>query len=251
MIPFSKYHGAGNDFILIDARSLSFEDPAQMARRLCDRRHGIGADGLILLCASSVADYKMRIFNADGSEPAMCGNGIRCLYDFIGIPTELKIETLSGILTCRRVGDEIAVNMGAPRILHESPIFVVDTGVPHAVLFVDNLNAVDVLRQGAAIRFDPRFSPGGVNVNFAAIDSEGRLSLRTYERGVEGETLACGTGAAATAFLAMKQRGLTSMAAHTRLSFETFSYHPHLRFQLSEGSIEMLGQAQEVFKGLI
>jgi diaminopimelate epimerase len=269
-VPFTKYHGAGNDFILIDFRHLSSQfDIPSLARHLCERRLGVGADGLILLFPSSVADYKMRIFNVDGSEPSMCGNGIRCLFDFIqkheNRPLELNIETLHGILKCRNSGEEIAVNLGVPRILHwpielsQGQIFVVNTGVPHAVLFVDDLSDKNFVEEGAKIRFHPLFAPIGVNVNFVCINSESQIALRTYERGVEDETLACATGAAAAAFVAMKTRGLTMpISALTRLKFEkdSIEYRQDLRFQFCKDDrgdleIEMLGCAQKVFEGIV
>jgi len=228
-LPFVKYHGAGNDFILIDARFFVLQAPSLLARSLCDRRRGIGADGLLLLLPSSKANYRMQIFNVDGSEPAMCGNGIRCLFDFIqkrvDPASELLIETKQSVLRCRRVGEEIGVSLGAPQILHfptakESPLYVVDTGVPHAVHFVEDLDAVDVAKLGREIRFDSRFAPEGVNVNFVSILREGEIVLRTYERGVEGETLACGTGAAAAAFVAWKLgKSKSGVSVLTRSSF--------------------------------
>lgn len=262
--PFTKYHGAGNDFVVIDFRhSPPPSDFPSFARRLCGRRLGIGADGLLLLFPSAIADYKICIFNADGSEPSMCGNGIRCAFDFIqkkeNTPLELKIETLHGVLECRRSGAEIAVNLGAPRILHwpielaQGTIFVLDTGVPHAVLFVDEIGKVDVAKEGAAIRFHAQFAPRGVNVNFVSIDSKEEIMLRTYERGVEGETLACGTGAAASAFVARKERGLPPLiSVSTRASFEKMDYRQSLRFQFCrDNQIEMIGKAEEVFEGFI
>jgi diaminopimelate epimerase len=269
-ISFRKYHGAGNDFILVDFRRFPPQfDISSFARCVCDRRLGIGADGLILLCTSQVADYKMRIFNADGSEPSMCGNGIRCLFDFIqkreNHVSELKIETLHGILKCRYCEDQIAVNLGIPRILHwpielpQGPAFVINTGVPHAVLFEDDLDDKNIAEEGAKIRFHPQFAPIGVNVNFVSIKSERQISLRTYERGVEGETLACGTGAAAAAYVAMKHRGLKApISVLTRLAFEKepIEYHQCLQFQFckddrGELEIEMLGRAKEVFEGIL
>jgi diaminopimelate epimerase len=269
-IPFKKYHGAGNDFILMDFRHfLPQYDIPSFARCLCDRRLGIGADGLVILCSSSLADYKMRIFNADGSEPSMCGNGIRCLFDFIqkreNRLSELKIETLHGILKCRRSGEEITVNLGVPRILHwpiELPqglAFVINTGVPHAILFDDDVDHKNIAEEGAQIRFHPQFAPVGVNVNFVSVKSERQITLRTYERGVEGETLACGTGAAAAAYVAMKYRGLKApISVLTRLSFEKepMQYRQDLQFQFwknnqGELEIEMLGSAKEVFEGVI
>ncbi len=269
-IPFKKYHGAGNDFILVDFRRFPPQfDISSLAYFLCDRRLGIGADGLVLLCSSLVADYKMRIFNADGSEPSMCGNGIRCLFDFIQKrekrSLELRIETLHGILKCRRSAEVIAVNLGVPRILHwpielpQGVVFVVNTGVPHAILFDDKLDSKNVAEEGAKIRSHPQFAPVGVNVNFVSVDSENQITLRTYERGVEGETLACGTGAAAAAYVAMKHRGLKApISVRTRLSFEKepIEYHQHLQFRFckndqEEWEIEMLGPAQEVFEGVV
>jgi diaminopimelate epimerase len=263
-IPFTKYHGAGNDFVVIDFRhSPPPWDIPSFARCLCERRLGIGADGLLLLFPSAIADCKLRIFNSDGSEPSMCGNGIRCVVDFIqkkeNRPSELKIETLHSVLKCRRNGAEIAVNLGVPKILHwpvelaQGTVFVLDTGVPHAVLFVDEISKVDVAKEGAAIRFHPQFAPRGVNVNFVSIDSEGQVMLRTYERGVEEETLACGTGAAATAFVSRKQRGLPStISVLTRASFEKMDYHQSLEFQFCQNDqIEMIGKAEEVFEGFI
>jgi diaminopimelate epimerase len=218
VIAFSKYQGAGNDFVLMDfSRSVPPDDLSEFARRLCHRQLGIGADGLLLLLPSSVADYRMRIFNADGSEPSMCGNGIRCLVDFIqkhkNGAAEVLIETPSGVLRCRRIGEEISVNLGVPAVMHwpielpQGMAFVVDTGVPHAVLFVDALDQIAVEEEGRKVRF--HFEPHGVNVNFVFM-KEGKIAIRTYERGVEGETLACGTGAAAAAFVAMKQHNLSA-----------------------------------------
>lgn len=196
---FSKYHGSGNDFLLIDDRSLSF--PAEDAGRiqtLCHRRFGIGADGLVLCQPSKRAALRMRIFNCDGKEAEMCGNAIRCLTHFarrlkLG-EDRCNIETTQCILTCRFVGELIAVEMGIPKLLgrHEEAILL-HTGVPHAVVFVPEVAAVDVAHLGAALRkkFD-------ANVNFAAVKGE-QIHLRTFERGVEGETLSCGTGAVAVA----------------------------------------------------
>ena len=267
---FSKYQGAGNDFVLMD---LSYFTPpsdlSELARRLCHRRLGIGADGLLVLLPSSIADYRMRVFNADGSEPAMCGNGIRCLFDFIQKhkkgASELSIETLFGVLKCRRVGEEIAVNLGSPSVTHwpielsQGAAFVLDTGVPHAVLFVDALDSVSVAEEGRKVRLHPHFAPHGVNVNFVSVNPQGKVTVRTYERGVEGETLACGTGAAAAAFVAMKQRNLTPpICVLTRSVFEgeDIHYSQHIRFLFPRGAsgeheIEMLGSAEEVFTGVI
>jgi len=264
-VQFWKYHGAGNDFVLLDF-SLSAPDVdfSNLARRLCDRRSGIGADGLLLLLPSSVSDFRMRIFNADGSEPSMCGNGIRCLASYIfkrDGRSEVAIETAHAVLNCRQYEGGVAVNLGLPTILSwKTPIanqdlYVVHTGVPHAVVFVDELDEVDVNERGRQIRLSPHFSPEGVNVNFVSVSKDGRVSIRTYERGVEAETLACGTGAAAAAFVVMKVKNLESpISIQTRASFDKISYHEQLRFRFSKNDrpeIEMIGCAQEVFNGVI
>ncbi len=265
-IPFVKYHGAGNDFILIDfCRNCSLTPLPSLARRLCDRRHGIGADGLLLLLPSRSADYRMVILNADGSEPAMCGNGIRCLADYIfkyhNSLFEVAVETQAGIFQCRRVGDEIAVDLGIPTVLHfpiiidEADVYVVNTGVPHAVLFVEDLEQISVALQGKAIRFHPHFTPGGVNVNFAKVMENGKVALRTYERGVEAETLACGTGAAAAAFAAMKVKQCNGpISILTRSSFDSSpsTYRETIRYSFTDnGAMEMVGSAEMVFEGIV
>ena len=248
MISFAKYHGAGNDFVLIDARQVSLQWET-LAPRLCERKTGIGADGFLLLLPSSKADFRMRIFNADGSEPAMCGNGIRCMVDFIHtleqVPATLHIETLAGVFTCTRTEGEVAVNLGVPKILHwpialpQAKAFVVDTGVPHAVVFVDDIEKTDVATEGRALRFHEAFAPHGVNVNFASITSD-KITVRTYERGVEGETVSCGTGCAAVAFVAkefLKINGPISVSS--------------MQFSFDNGQIHMLGPVYRVFDGMI
>lgn len=267
---FFKYHGAGNDFVLLDfTQFLPSFDFSNLARDLCDRRRGIGADGLLLLFPSTIADFRMRIFNADGSEPSMCGNGIRCLAKHILSRNpqlnEVFIETLHAVLRCRRHEEGIAVNLGTPSVLHwqfqldGAELFVVHTGVPHAVVFVDHLDEVEVERLGKHIRFHPYFSPNGVNVNFIALKEDGKLAVRTYERGVEGETLACGTGAAAAAFVATEVKNLSApVSVLTRSSFDpgVIVYKPHMHFLFPKNEtgaceIEMIGRAQEVFGGSI
>ncbi len=243
MIPFAKYHGGGNDFIIVDTREMGEEwIDAACVQRLCHRHTGIGADGLIALGPSERADCRMRIFNADGSEPAMCGNGIRCAVHFLGTEGEISIETLAGVRCCRKQGDQIAVRMGIPRVLHfpiecmGHTLFVVDTGVPHAVLFVEDLEKTDVATWGKEIRFHPHFAPHGVNVNFARLSKDG-LEVRTYERGVEAETRSCGTGAAAAAFVVKELHALSSPITVAELQLHFLP------------EIEMVGTAIFVFNG--
>ena len=263
-ISFIKYHGAGNDFILIDNRTLShsWNDPS-FIRRVCHRHHGIGADGVILLDFSSLAHYRMRIFNADASEAAMCGNGIRCLCLLIrrlgDLRPEWTIETPAGILKCSIEGDGISVNLGTPKVLYwpiefeESKLFVVDTGVPHAVLFVDHLEQVAAAEVGRKIRFHSLFAPQGVNVNFVTVKAPNQLIIRTYERGVEAETMACGTGAAASAFVSAQLLGFTSPVIVHPFSAQG---HESMQFRFPSSmsgscEIEMIGRASEVFEGTI
>ncbi len=270
-VPFIKYHGAGNDFVLIDLIDAPSLAPLpELARYVCDRRQGIGADGLLLVFPSQVADFKMDIYNADGSHPALCGNGIRCLVDYLqrrkGADAKVKIETGAGILSCRREAEQIAVNLGTPFVVHwpieldDRKVFVVNTGVPHAVLFVDDLDQVQMKKWGPHYRFHPCFSPDGVNVNFAKVTPDGEVAVRTYERGVEGETLACGTGAAAAAYAAMRLYQLPSpVKVLTRSHFsegEDVAYRSLLQFFFPEHNLqihamEMVGGADLVFEGTI
>jgi len=207
---FSKYNGCGNDFILIDTRSNPFcADDPQLIPRMCTRCTGIGADGVILLEESKVANFKMRIFNQDGSEAEMCGNGIRCLVQFIldlgYSESSMTIETLERIITGSKTEEGIAIKMGAPTNVrwnlevNGQALSVLNTGVPHAVMFVEDLGQIDVASQGRQLRHDPLFAPNGTNVTFTQVLGPQHIRFCTYERGVEAETLACGTGAAAAA----------------------------------------------------
>ena len=257
VLSFAKYQGAGNDFIVIDDRIAFF--PAHdgaIIRRLCHRQKGIGADGVILLQESDKADFRMRIFNADGGEPSMCGNGIRCLVHYIrGLgfkSSSFKIETMHSVLACQAFDEKVGVFMGAPHIMHwgievlNMTAYVLDTGVPHAVIFVSDLDNLDVFNLGRAIRTHKLFAPNGVNVDFAAFPShEGVVRVRTYERGVEAETLACGTGAAAVAYVAHVLFGLESLVPILTASGETLEIHRE------EKELLMIGPATPVFHGRI
>ncbi len=214
-INFIKMCGAGNDFIVIDAKkNINYKKLAQQA---CHRTDGVGADGLIILDKSKKADYKMRIINADGSEAEMCGNGARCIAAYILKTRKPKkklfsIETLAGIILAQKKKNLITVKLSNPndyidslsikiegRPLHLSYI---DSGVPHAVCFVSGLRNINVNAIGSKIRFHKTFSPRGTNVNFAEQIKKDLIGIRTYERGVEAETRACGTGSVACAIIA-------------------------------------------------
>lgn len=258
---FSKYHGGGNDFIIIDDRSLAFAcSDMSLISSLCSRRFGIGADGLILLQPSNLADFRFRIFNADGSEAALCGNGLCCfiayLRDLGFVKPIFHIETEKEILQCSFEGDRVSVKLPAPKILHwelyleeeQDRFFILDTGVPHAVCLVEELKEYPVDVVGRRIRFHPAFaSIGGVNVNFVKVEGDDTIRIRTYEKGVEGETYSCGTGAAAAAIVA-NQLGLkTSPIRVIPRSGESFEFF--LEDTTVEKEVTMLACTSFVFTG--
>lgn len=218
-VEFVKMVASGNDFVIVDNGDGKAEekigDFSRFAKVICERKQSIGADGLLILENSKNADITMRIFNPDGTEVAMCGNGSRCVAYYAakkGISRDtLSIETKAGILKAQVDKKAAKIEMTQPRVLkNRFPLEVcgqtievgfVNTGVPHIVKFVDDLEAVDVKRLGKGIRFHKEFAPEGTNANFVKINDKHNLSIRTYERGVEDETLACGTGAVASAIL--------------------------------------------------
>jgi diaminopimelate epimerase len=212
-IPFTKMAGAGNDFILIEvSKGLNYR---RLAEKVCHRTNGIGADGLLILDESAKANYRMRIINADGSEAEMCGNGARCMAAYIAKhknPEQpFSMETLAGLILARVQGETANVRLSDPKdyqadiplTINQRPILVhrIDTGVPHAVVYVDGLADIDVKKIGQVIRFHKQFAPRGTNVNFVEQQKLGMVEVRTYERGVEDETRACGTGSVASAIV--------------------------------------------------
>ena len=206
MISFAKYQGTGNDFILIDNREGTLVLSTEQVARLCHRRFGIGADGLMLLQNSEVADYKMVYYNADGSTGSLCGNGSRCMAAFAlaaGVVNgpEASFEATDGIhQVAFLAGGAIALEMAdVPQVAVYATHSILDTGSPHFVQWVANTEAVDVVAAGREIRNSPPFKAAGINVNFVQRSAGGNLKVRTYERGVEDETLSCGTGVTAAA----------------------------------------------------
>jgi diaminopimelate epimerase len=207
---FTKMVASGNDFIVFDNCRSGLKNGPEMAQLLCKRTMGIGADGLIFIEHSKRADFKMRIFNPDGSEAEMCGNGIRCAVLYKG-NRNVVIETLAGFLKAEVREEIVKVRMTPPKNLQlnmnvniDGCIYTVNfinTGVPHAVNFVENLEAANVRLLGRLIRYHRDFAPEGTNVDFAKIIDQDIVALRTYERGVEAETMACGTGSVATALI--------------------------------------------------
>ncbi len=207
---FSKYHGTGNDFILADDRENKIHLSEAAIKKLCDRRFGIGADGLILLRSSKGFDFEMVYFNADGKIGSMCGNGGRCITafatEFMKLNNDITFAAADGAhksIITKESPLIIKLKMGDVNSIEEQPEFVyMDTGSPHYVKFVDDVASVDVVSEGRKIRFNDRFKEKGTNVNFVQTTGGG-LIVRTYERGVEDETLSCGTGVTASAMAAV------------------------------------------------
>jgi len=219
-ITFYKMVGSGNDFVLVDNRKVRLNNQtkkiADLARSMCQRKTGIGADGLLFLEKAKKADLGMRIFNADGSEAEMCGNGARCTAVYLSCiarlkKKKLKFNTIAGQIQAQ-VNKDLAkikvtypkdINLDIPVDIEPRPIKAsyIDTGVPHAVVFVEGLDIIDVRNIGRVIRYHRKFSPRGANVNFVEIVKNDLIKLRTYERGVENETLACGTGSVAASII--------------------------------------------------
>ena len=273
---FTKMHGLGNDYVCINCFRERVEDPPGFARTLCDRHYGIGADGLILICPSKVSDFKMEIYNSDGSVAGMCGNGIRCLgkyvYDYRLTGKEtLSIETKSGIRNMHlHIQDGKAcgamVDMGVPRlnahsipILSEKDLVINDpievqkknyrmTGIsmgnPHAVIFLEEINGFSLEETGRELEFHPRF-PERANIEFCHVTARDRIEIRVWERGV-GETLACGTGACA-AVVASVLNDLTDEEVIVKLLGGELS----VRWDRKVNHVFLEGPAVKVFDGVL
>jgi len=217
-IHFTKTNGAGNDFVVIDNRDGRYDALDRKAiALLCDRHRGIGADGLLAVeKSSSDADFRFRYYNADGGEAEMCGNGARCFARFarplLGDKVAaMTFDSIAGRISATFIEDNVCIQLSQPKdlqlnrqlIVNDSPLTIhsIDTGVPHAIEIVEELENIDIRRRGAALRHHKAFSPKGTNVNFQLVTGPGRIRIRTYERGVEDETLACGTGVVANAII--------------------------------------------------
>lgn len=258
---FTKMHGLGNDYIFLNCMDAEPGDPGGLSRRLSHRHFGVGGDGIICVCQSARADFKMRIFNADGSEGAMCGNGIRCLGKYVyekGLTEKahMVIETLAGDreISLMIEGGKVAgavVGMGIPTLQPPTEISVkgkyytvspVSVGNPHAVIEVDDPAAVDLQAAGPGVERHPAF-PHRVNVEFVRVLNRGELQMRVWERG-SGETLACGTGACASV-AAMAEAGRLDRAAVVHLAGGDLS----VRWDKKSGQMFMTGPAVTVFDG--
>jgi diaminopimelate epimerase len=265
MLRFTKMNGAGNDFILIDNRAGDIDlNPSQIAR-LCDRHRGIGADGILLLeNPSDHADFRMRYFNADGGEAEMCGNGARCFARFAnkvtGAEDKMSFETPAGVISAELAGDLVTLKMTEPTDLRlnvplqigaeKKIVHFINSGVPHVVVPVAQVGDVDVSGEGSAIRHHEAFSPKGANVNFIEKRGPDKIAVRTYERGVEDETLACGTGVVASALVfavTEKAKGPIGVIARggdeLRVGFD--------RIDKQFRNVTLTGPAEFVFEGTI
>jgi len=224
-IKFSKLQASGNDFILIDALSTKAKKSTQFyknfAKKYCPRATGIGADGLLLIERSKKALFKMRIFNPDGSEVDMCGNGARCSVLWASSETRKKnieFETRAGIIKSEVKNNNVRIQITEPRkarlniplkiLGHKVRVNYINTGVPHVIIFVQGLDKINVQAIGEAVRFHKEFSPAGTNVDFVEVLGKDFIKVRTYERGVELETLACGTGVIASAVISSFALGI-------------------------------------------
>jgi len=253
-INFQKYHGTGNDFVMIDNRSLFFDPTNQsLISQLCDRHFGIGADGLILLELSEKHDFYMRYFNADGLEGSMCGNGGRCTVHFaksLGIIADkTTFKAFDGLHYAEIENDEVSLKMGnVSKIeIHQSHSFI-NTGSPHHVEIVTNLASYPVYEIGKQKRFGAPYFESGSNINFIEAIDDNTYKMRTYERGVENETLSCGTGATAAA-IAMYEIGKSKS---TKITIEVLGGVLEISFD-KKGSVYenvyLKGKATFVFKG--
>lgn len=267
---FTKMQGLGNDYIYVDCFQEQVSDPAGAARYLSDRRFGVGSDGLILICPSETADCRMEMYNADGSQGAMCGNGIRCVgkyvYDHGLVPAdrdELTVDTASGLRRLRidkrqergrLVADRLTVDMGEGRLTSElpEPICVngrelefvgISVGNPHAVYFVEDVDGLDLEAEGPFFENHPRFQPDRVNTEFIQVRDRGRIRMRVWERG-SGETWACGTGATASV-MACILTGRTGDQVEVELRGGTLT----VCLDRETGHLFMTGPAVEVFEG--
>ncbi|MCB2221902.1 MAG: diaminopimelate epimerase [Bacteroidetes bacterium] len=256
---FSKYHGTGNDFIIIDNRNNEVNLTKQEIKWLCDRHLGIGADGLMLLFHTIPFDFEMKYFNADGGEGTMCGNGGRCIVAYahhLGMSDQrAHFLTIDGehhgeILEQKDHISMIKVTLqDIHQIERNQNDYIINTGSPHYVKFVNSLEGMDIFNRGKEIRWDERFQPEGLNVNFVVSKAE-NLIVRTFERGVENITLSCGTGVTAAAVAA----DLKSNGTRNQYQIETLGGELMVRFEKQHNvykNVSLTGPVKHVFDGSI
>jgi diaminopimelate epimerase len=266
VLEFTKMNGAGNDFVLLDGRAQRIRLTCDQVVRLCDRHRGIGADGVIVLVPSVTgkADWAWEFYNSDGSTGEMCGNAARCFARYVqrqtGRRRNFTFQTEAGIITARFRGGQVTVSLTPPEGLRlnerlalslGSPtVHFLNTGVPHAVLFVRDADKAMVRELGPEIRRHPHFGARGTNVNFVQVLGPSRIRVRTFERGVEGETLACGTGVTASALISSRIHGFGSPVKVRVQSGEELE----VSFNVANGQftdVRLSGPAQFVFEGRI
>lgn len=263
ILQFSKYEGAGNDFIILDGRNCEITPSIELISALCDRHKGVGGDGVMILdlSANPDVDFRMRYYNADGKEGTMCGNGGRCIVLFahyLGIGGDVKLfEGVDGVHSARIIeadGDRGVVELGIRNIDEVQIVdgdYLIYNGSYHVVRMVEDVEKYDVMTIGRELRYSPKFTPiCGVNVNFVEPVEEGRFKIRTYERGVENETLACGTGATASAIATRQHLG----SQCNSWTAEALGGTLHVRFDENGGlfsNVLLTGPARRVFNGNI
>ena len=254
-IKFEKYESGGNDFVLIDNRNKLYDLNSDKIKKICTRNFGVGSDGLIILKNSKIADFKMIYYNSDGQSSSLCGNGTRCLFSFtlsLGIIEKTaKIETSEGIYIAT-ISNRNLVSLKMKNI---DDVFLFDnkaylnSGSPHHIEMIEDLNKISVKKLGSSIRFSSRYSPNGTNVNFFNKINDEKFEIRTYERGVEDETLSCGTGATAVA-IAVHAMGLTTKS---EITIQTRGGELIISFEVSETGYKNIcleGPSKFVFKGV-
>lgn len=234
-INFHKIVGSGNDFIIVELNGGKSAQLRKLAIAACNRKYGLGADGLLVLERTPKADIRMRVFNADGSEAGMCGNGARCTAFYVAQKrhargaVNVSIQTRSGLVQACVKGEGVKIKLTQPKNLKVNiPLEIesrvvnvnfIDTGVPHVVVFVEGLDKINVDYLGRLIRYHKEFAPHGANVNFVEVQGKNSIRVRTYERGVEAETLACGTGSVASSLVAANYfRSKTSSAITVKVA---------------------------------
>ena len=255
---FAKWHGTGNDFIMVDDRSDLFAVDVATIERLCHRHYGIGSDGIIALRKPHVADtdFHMDFYNPDGSK-SFCGNGSRCVFAFWsslnGVVENARFSAIDGVHAGSWRGEDVAISLPAvqldPAWKHEEHVDFINTGSPHALVWVDDVDAVEILQEAPPRRYSERYGPGGTNVNFLQHLASG-IRMRTYERGVEAETLSCGSGVVAAALSAMA-RGLQCSPLQVQARGGTLRVEAVQVAQDRFEDILLIGPTREVFHGVV
>lgn len=253
-IKFTKMQGTGNDFVVIDQFGTDHIDfTKDQIHFLCNRRIGVGADGLMILRDHKDSDFEMIYYNSDGNLSSMCGNGGRCIvkyaYDNRFIEEQTSFVAPDGLHDALVSNELISLEMkDVADYASANGVYILDTGSPHYITFVNDLEEVDVKSEGASIRYSPAYRTNGINVNFVQIIDENRFKIRTYERGVEDETLSCGTGVTAAAIASYLETGKSTTHYH----IETMGGNLEVQFKLNKKlftNIKLIGPAETVFEG--